>query len=322
MVFFLLAVVPSLASGELTRKITQQYERGTTKELTYYDDDREVAKESFNETGRLIEKTGTIPDGVVREYFSNNSPKSEYTFKDNKRNGPMKWYYEVSGKLWYTGNYVNNLREGEFREWAEDGTLKRTIWFRNDKPTMNPKARDTMIYLMAVILILLNGFIIWRRFFAKKKFKPSPVHTSEVEKYLTSTADTNKLPVVSTTLALEPGEEAYLEEKSALLAVREKIDVQNTGKKEMETYTKDEGTLTLTNKRINFRGAFDKYNFALDKVKVLSGQDFLDIREESAPSGLHFKVANPLLWNAVAGLARQPVKFSFAKNISFTIKFK
>jgi antitoxin component YwqK of YwqJK toxin-antitoxin module len=139
-------LIPLAAFGETTSKVTARHTHGGPKKMVYYDGGKQVATRVFDNQGRILEKTGKIPDGIVKGYFGNGKLESEGRFKDGKSEGIVKWYYE-NGNLkvettfaqdkwhgvtrWYfdngileaTGNYKNGAWHGVFKRFHENGKL-------------------------------------------------------------------------------------------------------------------------------------------------------------------------------------------------------
>jgi len=63
------------------------------------------------------------PKGKVETYHNNGSVYTMYTYGDQgKLNGPYEKYYR-SGKLWESGNYKNNKKEGNLKKWYRNGQV-------------------------------------------------------------------------------------------------------------------------------------------------------------------------------------------------------
>lgn len=121
-----------MAIVEVRRQVKEQYPYYYVKEYTYYREGEQVAKEYYNKMGTLTKTEGSIPDGPVREYYSNYTTLGEWTFKKGKPEGPAKLFYE-SGKILRELTYKNGKREGESREYYENGTVKIECTFVNDR---------------------------------------------------------------------------------------------------------------------------------------------------------------------------------------------
>lgn len=161
----ILCVILGAAFSEVTRKTTKRYpERkvefedglgdgiiaGAPKEITYYNGKGvEIAKEIFNEKADSV-ILGKIPNGIVKEYYSNEELskeaidegrnkippkgfelihlKAELNYKDNKITGLVKHYY-VSGKIRQELNVKDDKPNGVGKTFYESGKLEtETMW--------------------------------------------------------------------------------------------------------------------------------------------------------------------------------------------------
>jgi antitoxin component YwqK of YwqJK toxin-antitoxin module len=125
-----LSVISSVAFSEVTRKTTKQDSKGAASEITYYDGDKELAKETFDAAGN-IRKTGVIPDGMIKEYF-NGILWAAGTYKNNKRNGVMKWL-DASGKVRTEENYKDDVLSGSYKIYYESGKLQQELFYNDGK---------------------------------------------------------------------------------------------------------------------------------------------------------------------------------------------
>lgn len=103
---------------------TQTVKEGSGKYVSYHEDG-----ESVYETGEV--KDGLL-DGLWLTYFSDGTTKSiESRFKEGKREGPMKDYYE-SGNLYMEGEFTNGERNGKWIWYNEDGSVSSSVTYKND----------------------------------------------------------------------------------------------------------------------------------------------------------------------------------------------
>ena len=132
---FLLAIVliSFFAFCEVTKKVTVTFPNSDSpKEITYYQDGKEIAKELFDENRNVIKIIGKIPDGIVKEHLESEKLIIEETYKDGKREGIVKTYYE-SGKLSEEVTYKDDKREGILKTYYENGQLKEEITYKDGK---------------------------------------------------------------------------------------------------------------------------------------------------------------------------------------------
>jgi antitoxin component YwqK of YwqJK toxin-antitoxin module len=117
---------------EVIRKTIEVFENGNPKERVFYCEGKEVARKTYDENGESTEVTGTIPDGVVKEYYQDGKLVIELTYKDNKGNGPSKEYYE-SGKIKRECSYVDNNLDGPIKDYYENGQLAADGYVKTGK---------------------------------------------------------------------------------------------------------------------------------------------------------------------------------------------
>ena len=91
---------------------------GKIKEIFYYNKGKEIAKETFDNNGDVVEKTGIIPDGEVKEYYENGKIKKEAYFENNKREGETRLYFK-NGTLQGKYNYKNDKLDGPYIQYSE-----------------------------------------------------------------------------------------------------------------------------------------------------------------------------------------------------------
>lgn len=130
-IFLMMVLLSSVIFAEVTRKVVAEYPDGSTKEIIYYDDGKEIAKEIFDKKGN-IKKVGKIPNGIVKEYYESWELESQTNFKEGKREGIREVYYE-SGKLESETNFKEDKREGIRKVYYESGKLQQETNYKNDK---------------------------------------------------------------------------------------------------------------------------------------------------------------------------------------------
>ena len=78
----------------------------------------------------------SITTGLIKEYFQNNGNPvhvhREYYVVDGRREGEYRDYYP-NGTLRTTLTYVNNLKEGEGRHFSHTGNLQIVAHYKDDK---------------------------------------------------------------------------------------------------------------------------------------------------------------------------------------------
>lgn len=119
-------------STEVKRKVTEQYPYYYSREHTYYQNGKEVAKEIFNKAGNLIKVTGKIPDGKVTEYLPNGKKLGEWDYNGGLREGMGRTYYE-SGRPEAEITYKAGRREGPASVYYENGKIKSKCYYREGR---------------------------------------------------------------------------------------------------------------------------------------------------------------------------------------------
>ena len=103
------------------------------------------------------------------EKYPNGQIKSEFSMKDNKKNGIAKFYYE-SGKISAEAEYKNDKVIGIVKEYYEEGGIYR----ETVRKTLEGKVynRDGTFYLKGKYdnkKLIMNG--VWEDWFIKENFK-------------------------------------------------------------------------------------------------------------------------------------------------------
>ena len=111
---------------------TKSLEEGKGKFLrSYFFEDKEVFSETLDENLEIISSKGTLPDGIVREFFSNGLIYFECSFKNGKRHGISKIFYET-GKINVEKEYKNGLLDGRVFVYYPNGRLREEFYYKND----------------------------------------------------------------------------------------------------------------------------------------------------------------------------------------------
>jgi hypothetical protein len=116
-----------------TRKVTQEYPDGDPKEIIYYLDDTEVAKEVFD-NNRKATLSGSIPDGAVLEFDKTGNLRKQLDYKGNKRNGRMIEYYE-NAIVRHEAHYKDDALDGPEKWYDKNGSIEKEIKHKNGKRT-------------------------------------------------------------------------------------------------------------------------------------------------------------------------------------------
>jgi antitoxin component YwqK of YwqJK toxin-antitoxin module len=112
----------ALAGGDIeTDCKTESLPYGGSKK-TYYVAGEEVSREILDSGGRVIGRSGKIPDGVVKESYKRGGVKIEKNYKGGLANGQASAYY-ASGKLQAEIFYFQDKPEGVMKIYSENGNL-------------------------------------------------------------------------------------------------------------------------------------------------------------------------------------------------------
>ena len=154
-VIVFLVFMPYFLYSDTIRKFEIDID-GTIKSAVFSNGKKEVAREIFDENMNIIKKTGTIQDGIVKQYSESGALYAEYSYKNNmlygvtrtyyedgklmtedsykndKLNGSCKLYYP-SGRLKAEENYKDNLRDDVCKEYYENGKVKEVKLYKDGK---------------------------------------------------------------------------------------------------------------------------------------------------------------------------------------------
>jgi len=104
---------------------------GTMTKIFYLGNE-EVARQIRDRNGTIIETTGTIPDGTIKEYYESGDFKEECNYKSGKREGISRWYYET-GVLKGERNYKEDKLDGIIKWYYDTGSLGTEFNYKSGK---------------------------------------------------------------------------------------------------------------------------------------------------------------------------------------------
>lgn len=138
----LIVLIPAVVFAGVTRKVVERASPlssgestllGNPRTIAYTDSQgKEIARETCDETGKVVNTIGKIPDGIVKEYFENGAPLAEYNYKGGKLEGMSKGYYE-NGALRGEWNYKNGKLDGKMKYYYGNGNLNYETHYKDDK---------------------------------------------------------------------------------------------------------------------------------------------------------------------------------------------
>jgi len=122
----------------------------------YYRGNEEKASEVCRQDGTVIHRSGTVPDGVVNEYYSNGKLHRSVEFREGSKHGICAEYYpggeifeeshyrrgvlhgpsktyRQDGLLWMEANYTNGSLNGLFTGYFDDGRVENRTEYVNGR---------------------------------------------------------------------------------------------------------------------------------------------------------------------------------------------
>lgn len=124
------ALVHAPAFADAVRRVSGDFPEKT---VTYEVGGKEVAREVYESEFTLTRMEGTIPDGIVKEYYDTGKIRLMQNYRHGKLDGMSREYYE-NGKIREERNYQNGDREGVTREYDNTGRLKSEAFYKDGLP--------------------------------------------------------------------------------------------------------------------------------------------------------------------------------------------
>ncbi|MEO5646451.1 MAG: hypothetical protein ABIO57_01620 [Candidatus Paceibacterota bacterium] len=194
-------------------------------------------------------------------------------------------------------------------------------------------------------IFLVGGILAWRKYEEEKGLKvqrSDEVLKSEARNLVEVIKENKSLEKVSSSAFLENGEYPFLEEHTALYETKSITESSGAGvrfrvmrgvsvggyKGKSESHQEmrelDSGVVTLTNKKIIFRGSKENRTIQLkDIVGLKRYSDAIEIASTGRQKGSSFTVVNPYIWNVLFYVLRNvpnPLDFSGIQNIDISIE--
>ena len=123
-------LVSSFVSADVVRKLVQNPDG--TQEAVYQKEGKEVAKELLDEDGSVVKRVGTVPDGLVKEFYAGGAVREEAYYKDGRKEGVAR-FYNKKGVVRGEFNFKNGKQDGLNRTYYPDGELLKEITFKDGK---------------------------------------------------------------------------------------------------------------------------------------------------------------------------------------------
>jgi hypothetical protein len=196
------------------------------------------------------------------------------------------------------------------------------------------------IFNIPLLGLLFFGIAIWLgvRKSQRKKAEELSRNKKEIENYIENIKINKKLETISTNLFLEKNENAFLEDDVSIsetravrystgsgagVRVMKGVTVGGYSGKSSSTQewtVIDHGTLTVTNKKLVFRGIKENRQIPINKIiglEIVSD----GISVASNKKTMMFSVSQPVKWGVVLNIIRQvdnPLNFSEFENINIS----
>ncbi len=129
-IFFMLMIAAVCARADVVRKVTVNDNTGVT--AVYYNGDVECAREVFDKDSNLVRRTGSIPDGVVKQFAPNGTLVGEFNYKNDRKNGSVKKFSE-GGRLRQEMSYKAGRKSGATKDYFNNGNLSQESMYENGK---------------------------------------------------------------------------------------------------------------------------------------------------------------------------------------------
>lgn len=179
----------------------------------------------------------------------------------------------------------------------------------------------------------------------KKKELARQEKAIEAESYIAEVKDKKALPTIVSSVFLDKGEQAFLEEETELnetravrkhsggmrgigFRVAKGVHVgvgrrSGTSESHQEWRMIDAGSLIITNQRLIFRGGKENRVVPLKKILDVSiSIDAIEVAVESKSKSMIFPVKNGYLWGAIINIIRQVDDPLNLGDIKLDIQFK
>lgn len=144
-------------AADVTMKINPiKDNRGNTNvEFSFYRGSKKIASQIYDIKRKflLVKEKGDIPDGIVKAYDPLTNVLTEYTYRNNRKDGEAITYY-ATGEKSSVQNYENGQLSGLQRGFYKNGGLKKEYIINHDKPSRyreyyeNGNLKQEVVYLI------------------------------------------------------------------------------------------------------------------------------------------------------------------------------
>jgi len=125
----LVVFIATGAFAEVTTVVVKNPDQTVTK--IFYSEGKEIAQQTLDSQGKVTKTTGTIPDGVAKEYLDNGALQYDWNYKNGKLEGVSKEFF-LTGELLEDILYKNSEREGVSKKYYKSGKLLAERNFQHD----------------------------------------------------------------------------------------------------------------------------------------------------------------------------------------------
>lgn len=106
----------------VTTRVLSHADGGRIQQVHYYQGRREVARESYNRRGTLLHRSGSIPDGIVEEFYPGGRVRREFSYLDCEPHGRAIEYYPDGG-VHEENTFFRGRLHGPSITYRRDGTV-------------------------------------------------------------------------------------------------------------------------------------------------------------------------------------------------------
>lgn len=160
---------PLNISNQVERVVEKVYKNGEVKQFAFYLNGKKLAVQSFAKDGAYKGTKGSIPDGLVYEYYKKNSLKAESRYEKGKRNGVERVYYpegQLMGLLYFKNEnldpkaFVYYVSGELYSQWRYDAAVKKGtafFYYKNGTKIIESECNTGDQYFNLVNRIQLEG---------------------------------------------------------------------------------------------------------------------------------------------------------------------
>lgn len=121
-----------LKKTDVVRTVVEMYSDGKPKEVSFYKENLQVAKISFDEEGKKS-VAGVAPNGRVFECYDEGKVLGEWNYKDGAVDGVSRTYYR-NGQLWEERSWKDDKEIGNYKLYFDNGKLRVEGSCNGEKP--------------------------------------------------------------------------------------------------------------------------------------------------------------------------------------------